>query len=161
MLATIVSLVISISALAVSYLALLYTARPKVRVTLLNDESFKPGQVVTLSFRVTMRSRLKRAVSDLRVFTNFVPDVEPLVVSFGSALELTDSNVRTGKGPSRYMTVTGIRISREEPVPYEDYTIAAKMPDEAGIFKGWITCFAHGSTDDCGVSHFAIKVTKQ
>jgi hypothetical protein len=159
MLATIVSLVISIAALAISYVALLYTARPKVRVTLLNDESFKPGQVVTLKFRVEMRSRLRRAASDLRIFVNFVPDIEPLVASYGSALELSDSNVRTGKGPSRYLTVTGIRVSREEPVPYEDFTIRAQMPSETGTFKGWITCFAHGSTDDCGVSHFAIKVS--
>lgn len=158
MFATITSLVVSVAALAISYVALLYTARPKVRVTLLNDESFKQGQVVTLKFRVAMRSRLRRAASDLRIFVNFVPDIEPLVASFGSALEHNDSNARTGKGPSRYLTVTGIRVSREEPVPYEDFTIRAQMPTKTGAFKGWVTCFAHGSTDDCGVSHFSVKV---
>ena len=94
----------------------------------------------------------------MRIFVNFTPDIEPLVATFGSALELTDSNVRTGKGPSRYLVVTGVRVSREEPVPYEDFTIGAQMSSMPGSYAGWITCFAHGSLDDCGVSHFTINV---
>ncbi len=158
MLATIASLIISIVALVVSYVALIYTARPRVKVALINEKIFNPGQVATLRFRVTMQSRLRRAASDLRIFVNFEPAVEPLVANFGSALELTDSNVRTGKGPSRYVTITGIRVSREEPMPYEDFTVEAKIPMKPGVFNGWITCFAHGSTDDCGVSRFWIVV---
>ena len=152
------SLIVSIAALLISYLALIYTARPKVRVTLLNNEYFKPSQVVTLKFRVTMRSHLKKAAADMRVYVNFAPDIEPLVATFGAALEFSDSNVRTGKGASRCLVVPGIRVSREEPVPYEDFTIRAQMPSIPGSYAGWITCFAHDSQDDCGVSHFTVNV---
>jgi hypothetical protein len=105
-----------------------------------------------------MRSWLKKAAADMRIYVNFTPDIEPVEVAFGSALELSDSNVRTGKGPSRYLVVTGVRISREEPVPYEDFTVRVQTPKKSGTYRGWITCFAHGSGDDCGVSHFQITV---
>jgi hypothetical protein len=145
-------------ALITSYIALLYTARPRVSVTLLGNNSYAPLQLATLEFRVAMKSRLRRAASDMRIFVNFTPEVEPLEAAFGSALELRDSNVRIGKGPSRYLVVTGVRVSKDEPVPYEDFTIRIRTPQVPGTYRGWVTCFAHGSTDDCGVSHFQITV---
>jgi hypothetical protein len=105
-----------------------------------------------------MRSRIKKAAADMRIYINFVPEVEPVSAHYGSALELETSHVRTGKGPSRYVVVTGIRISRLEPVPYEDFTVRIQVPPAPGVYKGWITCFAYGSADDCGVSNFALRV---
>lgn len=158
MITAISSLIISVIALAISYLALIYTARPKVRVRVLTAGSLRSTQVVDLSFRVEMRSRLKRAAADMRMYINFTPDVEPISATFGSALELNSTEVRSGKGPSRYVVVTGVRISRDEPVPYEDFVVRAQMPQVPGIYQGWVTCFAHGSGDDCGVSRFRLVV---
>lgn len=155
---SVASLLISVVALATSYLALVYTARPRVRVSLVNDEHFPAMQLVTLNFRVEMRSRLKKAVADMKLYINFTPPLEPVDVTFGADLELSDSNVRTGKGASRCLVVTGVRVSREEPVPYEDFSVRVKTPQRSGTYHGWITAFAHDSADDCGVSRFQITV---
>jgi hypothetical protein len=117
------------------------------------------GHEHDLRFRVKMRSRIKKAAAHLRIYVNFVPSVEPINARYGSALELETTNVRTGKGPSRYVVVTGIRISRLEPMPYEDFVVRARMPAVPGTYQGWVTCFAYGSADDCGVSHFTLAVT--
>lgn len=155
---SVASLLISAMAFIVSYIALVYTARPRVRVSLLNGQGVSPDQVVVLKFRVTMRSRLKRAASDMRIFVNFTSELEPIDVSFGSAFELSDSSVINGKGGSRYLLVTGVRVSKEEPIPYEDFVARIHTPKESGTYHGWTTCFAHGSVDDCGVSHFQVEV---
>ncbi len=148
----------SIMALAISYLALVYTAKPRVDVVLVNSQVYATSSDQDLQFRVEMKSRIKKAAADMRIYVNFVPDIEPINARFGSALELDTDNVRTGKGPSRYVVVTGVRISKLEPVPYEDFVVRARMAKAPGIYKGWVTCFAYGSADDCGVSHFTITV---
>ena len=158
MLISFVSVILSVLAVAISYMALIYTAKPRVVVELVYNHLLHAGQEHDLRFRVKMRSRIKKAAADLRIYINFVPSIEPINARYGSALELETTNVRTGKGPSRYVVVTGIRISRLEPMPYEDFVVRARMPNVAGTYKGWVTCFAYGSADDCGVSHFTLTV---
>jgi hypothetical protein len=159
MLISLVSVVLSLMAVAISYMALVYTAKPRVVVELVDNQPLHAGQEHDLQFRVKMGSRIKKAAADLRIYVNFVPQVEPINARYGSALELETTHVRTGKGPSRYVVVTGIRISRLEPIPYEDFVVRARMPNVSGTHKGWVTIFAYGSADDCGVSHFSLTVT--
>jgi hypothetical protein len=153
-----ISLLISGAALAVSYTALVYTARPRVRVKLVSGASIAADEIGELQFRAMMRSHLKRAAADLRFYVIFPPEVALIEARFGAALQRKNTEVREGKGSRHYLVVSGVRISRDEPFPYEDFIIRARMPRIPGTYRGWITCFAHNSTDDCGVSHFQLSV---
>jgi hypothetical protein len=155
------SLLISGAALTISYVALVYTARPRVRVKLMNGRLVTTGDLTELRFRAMMRSRLKRAATDLRMYVIFPQEITPIEVRFGGALERCSSDVRSGRGSHRYLVVSGVRLSRDEPIPYEDFVVQAQIPQIPGIYRGWITSFAHNSTDDCGVSHFQITVVAQ
>ncbi|MFD3489235.1 hypothetical protein ACFWWB_01525 [Streptomyces sp. NPDC058690] len=153
-----VSLTASLVSLIVAYLALVYTARPKARIRLLSGDSFPAGQAATLTFRVTVRSRLKRTAADMRIYVNFPGEVDVRLIRFGSALERVDTNARQGKGGAKYVTATGVRVSKREPVKFEDFEVEIVTPQQSGKYKGWTTAFAHGSADDCGTDQFEITV---
>lgn len=152
----IATLAVSLVALAISYVALVYTARARVRVFLVSNNQLARGQVTALRFRVTMRSHLKRSAADMRIYVNFPPGVEPLVIRHGSNLELSNSNSRPGKGGGKYLTATNMRVSNREPIKHEDFTVEVMVPLQAqtGRHRGWVTVFAHGSADDCGTDTF-------
>jgi len=88
MLISFVSVILSVLAVAISYMALIYTAKPRVVVELVYNHLLHAGQEHDLRFRVKMRSRIKKAAADLRIYINFVPSIEPINARYGSALEL-------------------------------------------------------------------------
>lgn len=113
---------------------------------------------VLLSFRVSMRSVLKRSASDLRIYVNFPPSFDPIEVRYGSSMERVSSNMRIGKGGCKYLVVDRVRVSRREPIGYEDFVVKVRTSSVAGEWLGWTTVFAHGSVDDCGVDRFKLRV---
>lgn len=149
-------MVVALVALAISYLALVYTARARVRVFLVGNNQLARGQMTVVIFRVTMRSHLKRSAADMRIYVNFPPGVDPTVIRHGSAMELSNANSRPGKGGGKYLTATNMRVSNREPVKYEELAVEVMVPHQAqtGRYRGWVTVFAHGSADDCGIDIF-------
>jgi hypothetical protein len=161
------SLIISLASLAVSsitsvfagyiaIIALQMTAKPKLKMNLLQDTGFSPSEQVTLRFQVENIGHWhsKPAATFMRTYVAFDPALDPIAVRFGSDLRHEKRQVLRGKGGSKYMHVpTGSVFYGEPPEVFE---LDITMPAKPGLYRGWAA--VESKQGDCGVHRFSIGV---
>lgn len=96
----------------------------------------------------------RRAATDLRLYFNVDLAVELLSARYGPELELETSDVKLGKGPSRYVLVTGIYATYGDPP--ENVLIRVRAPNAPGTYSGWVHAFS--AEGDCGRHPFQFVV---
>jgi len=143
----------------IAYRTLVHTAKPKVKVELIDPG---PGQPVSqeaecrLVFRCSNVGHwyAKPAATGMRAYVNFDPAAEPIALRYGSALEYETTEVRHGKGGALYLVATGIELThREEP---EDLVAIVSVFNVRSTVSLWITLFS--DQGDLGTTPFACPV---
>ncbi len=159
----IISLLISlITSVLVGYMTfamLRFGAKPKLRINLVGSEgelAFLPNKVVTLKIHLENVGYwyAKPRAKNTRVYWNFDPSFEPILIRYGSTLEKSDGNVKKGKGGSKYLKAGGVHLSAGE--PGEDMEAEVKIPSKPGVYPSWVSAYC--DEGDCGVHRFSIKV---
>src|ERR1035438_1803076 len=93
------TIIISLCALFVAYAALVHTAKPNLKVKMLSPETYRSGEMVNFIFEFENIGHWYAIppVINLVVFCNFEPTFELVELRYGSAQEISSTNVRTGK----------------------------------------------------------------
>ncbi len=138
-----------------------FTAKPRVDFHVMAENpalAFHAGHNARLSLHCQNVGRwyARPAATNLRVYINFDPALEPLRLKYGSQLERSEEQVqevRRGKRNSKYMKAVGIQLFHGE--PGEDVEMEVRMPDHAGLYKCWVAAYCDDG--DCGIHEFTIK----
>ena len=143
-------------------LALRFTAKPKIKITLRNfsGKGFVPcGQIVWLVFYIENVGHwyAKPAVTNLRLWINFDNAFDPIQLRWGSQFEKINQNVRPVRNYAKCLTAHGIHVFNRE--PGEEVKVAARMPHQEDVYRFWIA--AHSDQGDCGVHIFDLKARSQ
>ena len=146
----------------IAYLTLKYTAKPKLKIILVDLEKLlgsywiRSGNDVELKFCLLNKGHLyvKPAIIDMTLYINFDPSFEPISVKYGSVLELESKEIYRGKNNSKYLIVTGVKLYHKEPPEY--ILVKVRTPNDEGIYRCWIS--ARAGHDDLGYHDFMLKV---
>ena len=142
--------------------AVKFAAKPKLKIRFKDgrkEVEFAARQKATLILHLQNQGRwlAKPAARKLAVFVNFQPIFEPMEIRYGSVLEFSNREVRTGKGGRKYLrTEEVIYLYHEE--PGEDLEVDVKMPDIEGRYP--IDIPAYSEEGSCGFERLWIKVFK-
>lgn len=155
------TLFISVVVLLLTLLMLRFQAKPKLKIKNRGDFVLHAGEKATLKFHIENVGHLysKPAATNITLWVNFKPEFKPIEIRYGSgAVPLKKSqDVGFGKGGSRYLKVSKIKLFSEE--PGEDIEVDVKMPDKKGIYPIWIA--AYSDQGDCGVHNFKVNCNKK
>jgi hypothetical protein len=120
------------------------------------------GEAFPLCLRIHMkRLSLRRSAADIVLNIHAISDVRLHVARYGATQEFTSRDVKMGKGPSRSMQVSGAKIDKWEPTPFEDVEVWITVPPAGGKYLAWTTSFTHaGGTGGTGVTRFVFTVKR-
>lgn len=157
----IVSILTSIFIGYITFLTLRFTAKPLVtfRIRSEQDEmAFKVGQIARIWLHCENVGRwyAKPAATNLRLYVNFDPVLEPLSIKYGSQLERLEQHVhvvRRGKRNSKYMKASGIQLFFGE--PGEELEIEVRIPTQTGQHHCWVA--GYSDEGDCGIYKFVLE----
>jgi hypothetical protein len=158
-----------IAGLLVSLLALRYGSRPRVKVKLASAvagrrvRTFRGdcGEALPLCLRVRMKTLSgRRGASEIELNIHVISEVLLHLARYGPTQELTSREVKGGKGASRSLNVSGVKVDKWEPTPFEDVELWLTAPMLPGRYLAWTTSFAHGEGGATGVSRFVFKVQR-
>jgi hypothetical protein len=144
-------------------------ARPRVTVKLARTvagprvRTFRGhcGEAFPLCLRIHMKHLfLRRSAADIVLNIHAISDVRLHVARYGATQEFTSRDVKNGKGPSRSMQVSGVRIDKWEPTPFEDLEVWITVPPAGGKYLAWTTSFAHAGGGATGVTRFVFTVKR-
>ena len=128
------NLIIAICALYLSYMALMHSARPKIKITLESTHNLfcDEKSIFEFSLKNVGNWYAKPMVIALKVYVIFDPQFEPIELFYGSTLEIHNTKVAIGVGERKYLKATGIMLSYgEEP---EKIQAIAKNPNHPGKY---------------------------
>jgi hypothetical protein len=116
--------------------------KPRIRIEILDDLLFAPGEQVKLTITLLNRPYFyaRPTATEIRAYINVEATVQPLRLVFGTALSNVDKQVKVGKNKSRYLRASGIVLLAGQSESMEWY---AKMPNETGDYPFWIDLVAH------------------
>ena len=155
----IVSTVTSAFVAYLSFLMLRFSARPKLRIHLVGSEAriaFLPEKTIRLKVYLENVGYwyAKPRARNTRAYWNFHPTFGLKQIRFGSDLEKSDSNVRRGKGGSKFLKADGIHLSAGEPGEYIEAEVVT--PSRPGSYRSWVSAYC--DEGDCGVHDFLIEI---
>ena len=102
------------------------------------------GEAFPLCLRIHMKHlSLRRSAADIVLNIHAISDVRLHVARYGATQEFTSRDVKNGKGPSRSMQVSGVKIDKWEPTPFEDVEVWITVPPAGGKYLAWTTSFPH------------------
>lgn len=153
---TLVNVITSLVVVYLTLLALRYTAKPRLRVSLLGHGALPPGETVILRFRVSNRGHWygRPAATNVVMFLNFPPEFKPIRARYGSSLEKVCEELKPGKGKTNYLKVDGIQLFHEE--PGEDIEVEVKLPPFPDTYE--VRIAAYSEQGDCGVHKIPIRI---
>lgn len=152
-----------ITAVFIGYLTVLtlrFTTEPKLKMTLLtsiHEGDFVPDQAEKIRIYIENIGRWygRPAATNVKLYVNFPPAFDPVQIKFGSDLEITENDVRRGKGNSKYLIASGIHLFSGE--LGEEIEVEVKMPNKAGNYYFWVA--AYSDQGDFGAFRFDIPDT--
>lgn len=153
------------STVVVIYLAIIaakFAAKPKLKIRFKNGKNevtFRADEKATLTLYLVNQGHFiaKPAALNVSVYVNFTPIFEPIEIRFGSALEKSSREVKTGKGGRKYLkTDEKITLYHEE--LGEDIEVDVKMPEKEGRYP--IEIPAYSSEGSCGFQRLWVNVIK-
>lgn len=165
LLISIVNLVVSILTSGfigyITFLTLRFTAKPLVRFGIRSEHDglmFNAEEVAKLWLHCENVGRwyAKPAATNLRLYLNFDPVLDPRSLKYGSQFERLEQHVhevRRGKRNSKYMKAGGIQLFFGE--PGEEVEIEVKMPSHSGRHLCWVAGYC--DEGDCGIYEFVIE----
>jgi hypothetical protein len=138
----VVTLVIALCALYLSYAALNHTARPAIRVKMLS-----PGRLIcreeslfVFEFSNAGHWYGRPTAIDVVVFSNFPPEFRLLELRYGSDQSYVDKDVRVGVGGLIYLKAKGLKLTHGE--EGERIHVRAVAPEDAGECRIRISAFS-------------------
>lgn len=148
-----------------AFLALRFTARPRIIITFLGEEGsgrktpFYCTEKVILKFEFKNIGHwyAKPAAIENNFFLNFHPFIEPRLARYGAALQRVEKHVFPGKGGSKYFWIKGIHLYYEEPPEY--VLVKLRMPELPGSYDCWVTGVSREG--DHNLFRFSLAVMKQ
>jgi hypothetical protein len=153
----IASTITALCAIYIAFLALRHTAKPRIRVVLLNseDEVLPCGKEVTFVYEVYNVGYWYGAAPaiDVTVYCNFDPAFQPIELRYGSVQEMSNTHVRIGKGGLKYIRATGLKLVRKREA--ERIHVVARTPVTPGAFK--INAAAFSKDGASASSEFQIR----
>ena len=157
-----VAVINMVASVYVAFLALRFTARPRIRISFSRDterhlSTFAPGERVELMFTLTNIGHwfAHPAALSNTLYLNFDTAFEPIEARYGSALEFSTNEVRRGKNNCKYLKVSGIHLFYGE--PGELVVITTTMPAAPGTYEFWVASMSSGG--DHGVQRFHLTVS--
>lgn len=142
-------------------LTLRFTAKPRLRVSLLDDRAtgYYTSETITLKYLVENIGRWygRPAAKNVFLYVNFDPAFEPFEIRFGTTLEKSNTTVCRGKRNCKYLNADGIHLTYQE--PGEQIACTVSLPDKEGSYRSWIAAFS--DEGDCGVHRFNIRIKKR
>jgi hypothetical protein len=119
------------------------------------------GEAFPLCLRIHMKQlSLRRSAADIVLNIHAISDVRLHVARYGATQEFTSRDVKNGKGPSRSMQVSGVKIDKWEPTPFEDVEVWITVPPARGKYLAWTTSFIHAGGGGTGVTRFVFTVKR-
>jgi hypothetical protein len=119
------------------------------------------GEAFPLCLRIHMKHlSLRRSAADIVLNIHAISDVRLHVARYGATQEFTSRDVKNGKGPSRSMQVSGVKIDKWEPTPFEDVEVWITVPPVVGKYLAWTTSFPHPGGGGTGVTRFVFTVKR-
>ena len=156
-----------ISTIVIIYFAIIATnfaAKPKLKIRFKNgrkEVEFAVGEKATLKLHLENQGHwftAKPAARKLALYVNFQPIFEPIEIRYGSTLERSNQEVKTGKAGRKYLkTEEIIYLYYEE--PGEDVEVDVKMPETEGRYP--IEIPAYSEEGSCGFQRLWLKVVKK
>jgi hypothetical protein len=154
------SVVTAVFMAIMTVLGLRFAAKPRIRIGMKLSTGKKlemtAGEEATISFHMKNVGRFyaKPAANGVRLYLNFDPSFEVLRARYGSALQLTESEVHRGKENSKYLKVAGIQLFYGE--SGEDVQVDLKAPSSPNTYKVWVAALCDNC--DLGIHRFEITV---
>jgi hypothetical protein len=145
-----------------TFLALKFQAKPKVKIRFKNGGrriKFHVGEKATLRLHAENVGHwysAKPAATNVILWVNFEPAFEPIEIRYGAALETRSHNVRYSKHGNKWLRASEIHLFHQE--AGEDFEVDVKMPEKEGLYKLWIPI--HSDQGDSGFQKLWIKVVK-
>jgi hypothetical protein len=159
----------TVAGLVIAIVGFTFLVRPRVTVKLARSvagpgvRTFRGhcGEAFPLCLRIRMkRLSLRRGAADIVLNIHAISDVRLHVARYGATQEFTSRDVKKGKGPSRSMQVTGVKIDKWEPTPFEDAEVWITVPQPGGKYLAWTTSFTHAGGGGIGVTRFVFTVKR-
>ncbi len=145
----------------ITFLTLRFTAKPLVKFTIRGERKelvFNTREIAKLWLHCENVGRwyARPAATNLRLYVNFDPVLEPISLKYGSQLERLEEKVhevRRGKRNAKYMKAAGIQLFFGE--PGEEVEIEVQMPNRSGGHRCWVAGYC--DEGDCGIYEFTIE----
>jgi hypothetical protein len=154
------NILISILVGILTYLNLVDTAKPRIKVYFDGEaktgrKSFKPGEKVSFLFTIKNVGRFyaKPAALNTTLYLNFDQAFELFIAHKGSNLEIYEKQVRRGKFNSKYFKVSRIHLFYND---IENVAVELQVPNTVGIYPIWISAFSNEAS--YGIFRFKINV---
>jgi hypothetical protein len=147
----------------IAFAGLRFTARPKIRVELLNPKDgakrlvFPPESHQILRFKFTNVGQwyAHPPARRIHMFISFTKGCKPTAVHYGSTQETPNTDVKTGKGARPYLEVEGMSSFYKEEA--EEFHVDIVMPIESGTFDCEVAA-TYGDGLDLGTEWFQFDV---
>ncbi len=126
---------VSLLTLWLTYIILRFTAQPRIGIRLEKHQPLTCADTVDLCFTVFNKGHWygRPPATGVRIYFNFSAECRPKCVRYGSALELSDSELKRGKGGHVYLRAKGITLFYEE--PGESVVVTLELPREPGKYS--------------------------
>lgn len=132
------TIVLAIASLYLAWVALSFTAKPKIVATLLNARSeYGRGERVALTYllRNAPRPYARPIATGVIVWVNLDQAFTPIRLKYGAQLERADEQVKKGKGSSKVLKAEDLILTVEElGENIELETLTPKRPGDYRIY---------------------------
>jgi hypothetical protein len=153
------SLTIAFFSLFISWKALVFTALPRIDISLSgtnkkNKLLLPSNTSITLCFIVKNIGwwYAKPAVTNAKLFLNVDPEFRLKLALFGSNLELRENRVKRGIQKSKYIEINGIHLYNKEEA--ERVKMLLATPNKPGRYRAWISAIS----DQCDHDTFEFTI---
>ena len=143
------TIITTVCALYLSFIALVQTAKPKIRIVLKNsNKDFLCGNQIKFKFLVQNIGHwyVKPMAVNLNIFCNFDKKFDLKKMYFGSIQQQIDDRIKKGVGDMNYFKAGGLKVGKGE--VGEEIHIIADTPELPGEYRIRVDAYS-----DNGVSY--------
>lgn len=147
LLSLVFTVITTLCALFIAFLALRHTARPAIRVRMLSDGVLNCGEETVVVFEFWNEGHWFGSPTAVNVtaFFNFAPAFELLEINYGSAQEFTLTKVRIGVGGMKFLKAKRLKLSHGE--DGERVHVRAITPAAAGEYLIRVSAYSENDAD--------------
>ena len=129
------TLISTLCLMYISYKALVHTAKPRIRIKLLNEKRLASNNKVNFKFHIQNIGHWYGTpiARDITVFCNFSSEFKLNRINYGSRLEDSEVRFKKGKLNMKYYEISGIYVGKAEEGEY--FTVETQTPRKPGNYK--------------------------